>query len=323
MLKLKYLFENYDLAKFALENWEHDTERLDEMLSWYRISSNAIYPFAKGGAMRMLRLAPMDEKLENNVVGELEFIQYLRSMGYRAMKPVASKSGETVLKLQTQWGAYYASVFERVDGMQIEETDYNDAIMFQYGKSLGKLHQLSSQFQPKTRKWNYLDAICWMIDELSNCKNTELAIMKINELSEELEKLPKTSNNYGLVHYDFELDNVFYSEETNTCCVIDFDDGMYHWFALDIDQCLDSLAEELPNDKYEQAKAMFLQGYETEYAITEETINMLPIMRRFANLFTYTRIQRAVKEKCKVEPDWMIGLREHLSNIVETIEKTW
>lgn len=40
MLKLKYLFENYDLAKEALKNWEHDEDTLDNMLSQFRISSN-------------------------------------------------------------------------------------------------------------------------------------------------------------------------------------------------------------------------------------------------------------------------------------------
>lgn len=45
MLKLKYLYENYDLAKSALENWEYDTDTLDEHLQNFRISSNAVYPF--------------------------------------------------------------------------------------------------------------------------------------------------------------------------------------------------------------------------------------------------------------------------------------
>lgn len=49
MLKLRYLFENYDLAKEALENWKHDEDALDEMLPQFRISSNAIYPFCQGG----------------------------------------------------------------------------------------------------------------------------------------------------------------------------------------------------------------------------------------------------------------------------------
>lgn len=62
MLKLKYLFENYNLAKEALKNWEHDTDTLDEMLSQFRISSNAIYPFCQGGKVCFLRLAPTEEK---------------------------------------------------------------------------------------------------------------------------------------------------------------------------------------------------------------------------------------------------------------------
>lgn len=62
MLKLKYLFENYDLAKEALENWEHDHDPHDKMLSQFRISSNAIYPFCQNGEVCFLRLAPCDEK---------------------------------------------------------------------------------------------------------------------------------------------------------------------------------------------------------------------------------------------------------------------
>jgi len=44
MLKLKYLFENFNLAKQALSNWGYDSDTIDKMLGYYRISSNAIYP---------------------------------------------------------------------------------------------------------------------------------------------------------------------------------------------------------------------------------------------------------------------------------------
>ena len=62
MLKLKYLHENYGLAKFALENWEYDAETLDGHLQRFRISSNAIYPFLWQGNMRFLRLSPAPRK---------------------------------------------------------------------------------------------------------------------------------------------------------------------------------------------------------------------------------------------------------------------
>lgn len=45
MLKLKYLFENFEQAKECLKFYDVCEDCLDEMLSYFRISSNAIYPF--------------------------------------------------------------------------------------------------------------------------------------------------------------------------------------------------------------------------------------------------------------------------------------
>jgi hypothetical protein len=52
MLKLKYLFNNVNLAEMMLENWEYDKESI-EMFKYYRISSNAIYPFQAQGKTQL------------------------------------------------------------------------------------------------------------------------------------------------------------------------------------------------------------------------------------------------------------------------------
>ncbi|MDE6977495.1 MAG: hypothetical protein K2P13_10975, partial [Lachnospiraceae bacterium] len=65
----------------------------------FRISSNSIYPFCQNCRVCFLRLAPLEEKLEKNVFGELEFIDYLCSCGYPALEPVPAKKGEICLKL--------------------------------------------------------------------------------------------------------------------------------------------------------------------------------------------------------------------------------
>lgn len=68
--------------------------------------------------------------------GELEFLCYLQDRNYPAVIPVVSNSGEIVVTLDSIWGKYYASVFEGVDGIPIENTDCNDYILFAYGKAL-------------------------------------------------------------------------------------------------------------------------------------------------------------------------------------------
>jgi hypothetical protein len=44
MLKLKYLFNDENLAEMILGNWEFDKESMD-LFQYYRISSNAIIHF--------------------------------------------------------------------------------------------------------------------------------------------------------------------------------------------------------------------------------------------------------------------------------------
>ena len=57
MLKLRYLFNNKDLAHMILNNWENDNEDLNS-LKYYRISSNAVYWCKNGGGTFFLRFAP-------------------------------------------------------------------------------------------------------------------------------------------------------------------------------------------------------------------------------------------------------------------------
>jgi len=61
MLKLKYLFDNEDLAKMILENWKYDPSSI-EMFKYFRISSNAVYPFKSEEKVMLLRFAPCTEK---------------------------------------------------------------------------------------------------------------------------------------------------------------------------------------------------------------------------------------------------------------------
>ena len=194
MLKLKYLYENYDLAKFALENWECDTDTLDGYLKHFRISSNAVYPFLWQGNVRFLRLSPVSEKMESNLKGELEFLCYLQNRNYPAVIPVASNSGELVVTLDSIWGKYYASVFKGVDGTSIDDTDYNDHILLAYGKALGQLHMLSAEYFPKNRKWTYSDALLWIGKTLKEYHASAKILEELDEVRQELNELPQTGS---------------------------------------------------------------------------------------------------------------------------------
>lgn len=320
MLKLKYLYENYDLAKHALKNWEYDTDTLDEYLQHFRISSNAIYPFLWQGNIRFLRLSPAPEKLENNLKGELEFLYYLQNRSYLAVIPVASNSGEPVVTLDSSWGKYYASVFKGVDGISIDDTDCNDTILFAYGKALGQLHRLSSEYSPINRKWTYQDVLLWIEKVLKKYCAADKMLAELDAVRQALNALPRTNDTFGLVHYDFEPDNVFWDENTQCCTPIDFEDGMYHFYLVDLEQALDALRENIPADRHSIAEDTFLQGYQSVKILEPDYAERLKLMRRFCNLYSYARLIRCVAEEYSNEPDWMVRLREKLYQKIALLE---
>lgn len=320
MLKLRHLIQNFALAKEALQHWEHDPDTLEEDLNQFRISSNAIYPFHQEGRLCFLRLAPREEKLQTNIAGEFEFLSYLIRNGYPALEPILARSGAPYLLLHTAWGEYYAAAFYGVKGVQLTSTQLTDAVLYQYGKALGRLHAVSASFVPTIKKWSHTDALSWIESVLIEYDAPAFMLVELRAVSDLLAELTIDHKNYGLVHYDFEPDNVFYDVGTQSCSVIDFDDGMYHWYALDIEQVFDSLMDCVANDELQAAKKMFIKGYRSEYAFDQQAENLLPLMRRFVDLFTYARLIRSVAESLAEEPQWMHSLRQKLNWVIHRLE---
>ncbi|WP_426445812.1 phosphotransferase enzyme family protein [Paenibacillus sp. S-38] len=317
MLPLKYLFHNEDLARMLLEHWKYDPESL-VMFKHYRISSNAIYPFKCEGKTQLLRFAPAVEKKKEQISAELEFIAYLRENGYEALEPAPSREGEVWIEAETPWGGYYASVFHRVPGAPIHRSNFSDAVIAAHGKSLGKLHRLSYRYTPSgTPRWSCFDVLDWVQALLSKFPSEEAAVGEAARLKEYFYGLPDTGCHYGLIHYDFEYDNVFFDEASGVCHAIDFDDAMYHWYVMDIEQALHSLRDYIRPECICRKKEMFIQGYLSENELPEEWESILPACRRFADLYSYARVLRASNEQWKHEPEWLLKVRAQLSKVLE------
>lgn len=318
MLKLKYLFKNEDLAHMILNNWEYDTED-SNFLKYYRISSNAVYWCKNQGKAFFLRFAPAEEKSKKNILTELEFLSYLKDSGYAAVEIILSKAGNELEEVNTPWGIYYAVAFKKSSGKSLEEIVLTDDIILGYGKALGKLHKLSSEYKPvNNRRNDWNETMDWMEDVLADFPEETTAKSELSILKDYFSKLPATKENFGLVHYDFELDNVFYDDLTKAYNIIDFDDSMYHWYAMDIEQALASIKEEIPKEQIEFAITQFIKGYRSEYDISDDMLKLLPIFRRYANLYGYIRVLRSAKEKWNNEPEWMVNLRVHLEKLLNS-----
>jgi len=168
MLKLKYLFDNKDLAHMILKNWEYDYND-PNLLEYYRISANAVYLCKNRSNTFFLRFTPVEEKSKEKILAELEFLSYLRSNGYPAVETILSKSGNELEVVDTPWGTFCAVAFKKASGKQISEMTLTKDLIFGLGKSLGKLHKLSSEFSPVSNKRNNCkETMNWMENVLLN-----------------------------------------------------------------------------------------------------------------------------------------------------------
>ncbi|KAI7247587.1 hypothetical protein KC345_g11950, partial [Hortaea werneckii] len=158
----------------------------------------------------------------------------------------------------------------------------------------------------------YKDVLDWTLAVLEDFPGEAAAVDEARLLGNYFAGQPVTPENYGLIHYDFELDNVFYDEATDTISAIDFDDAMYHWYAADIEQALDSLRGEVEPEAYEHKKQIFMDAYTSLHALPEDGPSMAAC-RRFADLYGYVRILRSAAEQGEHEPQWLITLRSRLA----------
>lgn len=314
MLKLKHLFKNADLAHMILRNWEYDSDD-PNFLEYYRISSNAVYWCKNQGNTFFLRFAPAEEKSKEEILAELEFLRFLRDSGYSAADTILSKVGNELETVNTPWGTYYAVAFKRANGKAINQISLTDDIIFGWGKALGKLHRLSSEYKPINNVRNdWKETLDRMEDILSDFPDETAARDELYILKDYFSKLPAAEDNFGLVHYDFESDNLFYDEDTKTYTPIDFDDAVYHWRAMDVAIAIDSVKEDMPEEQVESAINRFIEGYRSEHSISDDMLLLLPIFMRYDNLCVYVRLLHSIKEKWNNEPEWMVNLRIRLEN---------
>ncbi len=314
MMKLKYLFDNRDLSLMLLENWDYDKTNT-EILNNYRISSNAVYPFKNNGKTFFLRYAPLKEKSYASLLAELDFMKFLQGRGYSVAAAVTAKNGKNCVLAGTPWGKYLAAVFERAPGAQLSVIPYSPALYTKYGEALAALHCLSSEYDcpGKRMRPDYVKILGWCQRVFEKYNAPAPAFEESALINRRLSALPKNRGYYGLIHYDFEPDNVFFDEKNGAVTPIDFDDCMYHWFAMDIEQAVDSIRNELPQAE-EQAVRDFLNGYQRVKKLDDDTFHTLPLFRRFADLYAYARCLRASAEKWQNEPEWMTNLRGRLND---------
>lgn len=296
------------IAERMLEHWEHD----QGSAHFFRSSTNFVYIFRKGGERYFLRFADSAERTGAAIEAEMALLYWVASKGMIVTTPITSKNGRSVEKVETDLGTFHAVVFAGLQGSQVALEELSSAQFEVWGATLGKLHALMHVYSDArlAARGTWRDHLTMACLYLPNDEPVVQA--ELEHIASRLSALPVTETNYGLIHGDFELDNLFWQDDT--IAVLDFDDCSYYWYAADVAFALRDLFEagvDLSNASFRA----FIRGYSEHYSLDEELISHVPTFMRLAKLISYAKLVRAMDlAKDQDYPEAFTSLQLKLEN---------
>ena len=287
-----------------IKHWDHDPNSH----KMGRVSANFIYFFTHNNEQRVLRFTLEAERTEKQLLAEMDFIEFLRSVGIPIVKPILSIQNKFVESIETEDGVFNGVVFERAPGKHFETDELPEDKIFELGKLTAEFHQATLSFKPnptnKRRTWE--DEIKKAMEILSKYEDSRL-----REILPRLEKKVASFVDvefFGLIHYDLCLDNILWHEGKYS--LIDLDDAAYYPFVADIAFAIDDIREFEP-DKEERFLEIYEQGYTSVKRLPKNWREQLEIFYDLEDILKYARGVRSYSgTNPEIYPLWLKNLRQ-------------
>jgi len=227
---------------------------------------------------------------------EVDYIRYLGRAGVSVMSVLPSISGADVEEIPLDAAtSFFAYCFEKAPGMMfpdLDEVDFPDSVVREWGRLFGQTHSLAAGFRPRPGSYR----LSWREDDCLDSRalvpaDQELVHARFTEALAWLEAMPQTSDVYGLVHGDLHHGN--FLAEGDRLTLIDFDGARYSWFSGDIATALFNC---LPMPRTKSAKrrefslsflSRLLRGYVSEFAAGPRLVSDLPGFLSLCELTAY------------------------------------
>lgn len=304
-------------ATAAARLWGYDDATLED----FRYSANAIYTFRQQGTRRFMRLTWAGDKPVEHIEAELDFLSYLAGSQFPAVQPVLSRQGHRIEVITNPYAQFYAVTFNAAQGAYMAIDKLQDDQIQTWGEMLGRLHTLSYGYKPTSTHHRpaWTDVLetyaSWIPHNEANVRRY------LEEAAAWLATLPTDQQSYGLIHWDFEPDNVTWSDASIE--VFDFDDAAYFWYAADIAFALDDVLK-LPSLLAQNIIQHVLKGYQRVRDLDKHWIKSLPFFIRLMRVMKTARIYHAFAgTHAALDPPWLSKLRERLINSCRAQQKDY
>ncbi len=193
---------------------------------------NFVFSFDKNDESFILRFVHSGHRPFEQVLAEIEFIDYLAHNKARVSTIIHSVNNQIAERIDINQEHYFTiSVFTKAKGKLVEPKDLTANFYQMFGREVGRLHRLTKTYKPKHRRPHWYEENFRSMME-RHVSNDEEIMAIFNQVEQTIKGLPRCTDNYGLIHTDLHFHNMFYDGEQLT--FFDFDDAAYKHFLSDI-----------------------------------------------------------------------------------------
>jgi|GEM_PF-1472065 amicoumacin kinase len=199
-------------------------------------SQNFVYRVNHLGARRIARVSILRHRTPAEIQGELEWIEFLSEKGIPVCAPQSSASGAKYEEMTIDGRSYLLTVFEEAAGRKAVRDDLSVDFCRRVGELIGQMHAAAIEANATGFKVYRGD---WSSSRLltKDMIETKAPIgdkfrSSVSKLMREISSIPATSNNYGILHGDVNINNIHIQDDR--IHIFDFDNAEYGYFIQDL-----------------------------------------------------------------------------------------
>lgn len=282
------------ILKQAKERFNLDMETLSQFEA-FEGCANLVYECVRSGQPVILRVSFRSDRTYEQLLAEVDFIQYLAGHGVLVSEPIPSEAGNFVERMPLDGQSVFLVCFEKGRGMRVPDNQYRyreDVPIEEYfqnwGAALGKMHRLSRKYHPPSSTicrpdWFELHAEKLDLDHMIPA-TLPLVREQLERLLDDIRGLPRDREGFGLIHGDFNDGNFTVDYTNGDLTIFDFDDSCYFWFAYELAAAWEGGIGRVMFQGLEKRRTFMddymghvLRGYQGENSLPDQWLEQIPL----------------------------------------------
>ncbi|THV36440.1 phosphotransferase enzyme family protein [Glycomyces buryatensis] len=280
---------------------------------WWRSSASHVFVLPDPSGKRYLRFVPDAYRGAGPIEAVSALMDRLAADGTAVVRPVPDQTGALTATVTTTLGPMHAMVVEAAPGEALDADDLTADRARAWGAALASVHEGAAELDT-----DLPEAFTELAEIPDRFADDPVLVKAAASLSKRLAGLPRDRTRFGIVHGDFELDNLAWDAGRTTA--FDFDEAARSWYAADIAYALRDLTgpDGNPEAAHREHFQAFITGYRSVRPFDEGDLANLRLFAGLHAACSLARITRALGAPGDGDPEWMAELRATLIDMARS-----